>query len=124
MVFVACYLEQSAACCISGTRTERKARGRMFSLRSIFIVTAIVALLVGIFTTGSAWLVSAFFAVALLLSLWGAMERRKPFWRGFTYFGVGYMLVTTIPALSPIGGVLPTTMILIPNMTDPFTDSS
>jgi hypothetical protein len=68
--------------------------------------------------------VSAFFAVALIISLWAVMERTKPFWRGFSYLGIGYIVVTITPALYTIGGVLPTSMILIMLMTESVDSES
>jgi hypothetical protein len=101
-----------------GFSVQQGGMHHVFSLRTLFVVVTLAAILAAIFTTGNPWLVSLFVGLVLLLCIWAVMERKRPFWRGFSYFGVGYIAVATAASLYPIGGLLPTSMLLVPNLTD------
>jgi lysylphosphatidylglycerol synthetase-like protein (DUF2156 family) len=84
----------------------------MFSLRTMFVVVAIAALAVAAIASDSSWIASLFVGLTVVLLLWAIVETRRPFWRAFYVFGIGYMAIAVLPSLSRIADMLPSTLVL------------
>jgi len=80
-----------------------------FSLKWLFVVVAVFALVVAAMTNANRWWLSACFTTTVIALVIATILAQRPFWRGFSIAGWTYFALTLTPLATVCEGWLPTT---------------